>query len=985
MLKKAYLIPPNSHFLKTLINYFSKELNFLHPEVSKYLFVFPTKRASYFFKFYLSEKIENSAFFLPQVYSWEEFLQFLYLELSPSPSLLYPDSTGILLFLESLKRSPIDEFLNEKEEKLLFWAEKFLEVFEEFEKEGKTPKDVPLPPEEVPEPIRLLLENLSKLYENFKALLKEKKILLNNFLYAEILELLKTRPNSLKDKIKGLYFCGFGALRRAEREIIEALLKILSNKEIKFFFETNPEPHPIISYTLRELNLVGEVLPENHFDKPLRENKVYFFSFPDFESEIKKLSEFLESRKRPDEMAIILPSHLTLLPLLRILAQKDLEVNITLPYPLLYLSLNQLLLSLLKIQRERQDKAYPTEKFLKILRHPLVLSLFQENNFYLNLFQTLSDFLLKERPFMVSKEELLSPLDTLQKESFLEFYTVFFENWEDLKDLSDLKRALFEFLDVFKPLLSKLTNDEGSIEEYLHFHYLSFLEKEILPLFDLDIFSASNNKNFWLNYLEYLLSRGSIPLFGEPLKGLQILGFLESRLLSFEKVIVLDVNEGILPPSSSINPLLTDEMKRIFGLPLYHNEIWDYYFERLLYSSQETNLFYIETSQGKTELYREPSRFIHKWKWYEEKTKKKPFEEKVKLTFHIPGEREYLRKGEEDQRIIKSYLEKGEISRSFLETYLACPIKFYFKYVLNLKDFDEAFLLDREIGDFIHKFFERLFRDYLYKNISFKELVENKSWEDLFDNLWKELNFEKKFDPLNLFLSEKISKACIEKYFTFLAKKEEDGKLKNCQILGIENELSYETNFKENSLEIEYPIKFYGRVDFIIKRVERIPTYLILDFKSNPEKEPAPKSLDKLVKFKPPENFERESLKELKSLFGKNLTNFQLLFYLFLFLKKASNFGVDFNKETVDAGYLRPSNFTEPEKLLLENKVISKRQLFLRFLEREFEKLLHYLLKHLLLCEVFYFTEDKNECKFCSYRIPCQNLRVRRERLEAKA
>jgi len=985
MPKNAYLISPNSHFLKTLINYLSKELNFLHPEVSQYFFIFPTKRASYFFKYYLSEKIGAPAFFLPKIYSWEEFLQFLYVELSPSPSLLYPDSAGILLFIESLKRCPLEDFLSEKEEKLLFWAERFLEVFEEFEKEGKTPRDVPLPPEGIPEAIKVLLENLSKLYENFKALLKEKRILLGNFLYAEVLELLKTRGELLKNKIKGLYFCGFGALRKAEREIIGILSEILSNQEIKFFFESNPKPHPIISSTLKELNIEGEVLPESYFESPLRENKVYFFSFPDSESEIKKVSEFLEPKTRPDEMAIILPSHLTLLPLLRILEKRDLEVNITLPYPLLYLSLNQLLLSLLKIQRERRDKAYPTEKFLKILKHPLVLGLFQESNFHLNLLRTLSDYLSKERPLLISKEELLSLLDTLQKEAFLKFYNVFFENWENIEDLSDLKRALFEFLDFFKPFLSKPTNEEGSIEEYLHFSYLSFLEREILPLFDLDIFAAFNNKTFWLIYLEYLLSRGSIPLFGEPLKGLQILGFLESRLLSFEKVIVLDVNEGILPPFSSINPLLTDEMKRIFGLPLYHNEIWDYYFERLLCSSQETNLFYIETSQGKTELYREPSRFIHKWKWYAEKTKKKPFEEKTKLTFHIPGEREYLEKGEEDLKIIKSYLEKGKISRSFLETYLTCPVKFYFQYILNLEASDEASLLDREIGEFIHKFFEKLFEGYINQNLSFKELVENKSWEDLFDACWKECNFEKKFDPLNLFLSEKISKACIEKYFTFLAKKEEDGKLKNCQILGVEKELFYETIFKEDSLGIEYPIKFYGRLDFIIKRVEGIPTYLILDFKSNPEKDPAPKALDKLIKFKLPENFERESLKELKSLFGENLTNFQLLFYLFLFLKKASHFGVDFNKETVDAGYLRPSNFKEPEKLLLENKVIAKRQLYLRFIEKEFEKLLQYLLKHLLLCEVFYFTEDKNECKFCSYKIPCQNLRIRREGLEVKA
>ena len=37
------------------------------------------------------------------------------------------------------------------------------------------------------------------------------------------------------------------------------------------------------------------------------------------------------------------------------------------------------------------------------------------------------------------------------------------------------------------------------------------------------------------------------PFSGEPIKGLQIMGMLETRLLNYKNIIVTSVNEGILP------------------------------------------------------------------------------------------------------------------------------------------------------------------------------------------------------------------------------------------------------------------------------------------------------------------------------------------------------------------------------------------------------------------------------------------------------
>ena len=61
-----------------------------------------------------------------------------------------------------------------------------------------------------------------------------------------------------------------------------------------------------------------------------------------------------------------------------------------------------------------------------------------------------------------------------------------------------------------------------------------------------------------------------IPFYGEPLKGLQIMGFLESRVLDFKNVILLSCNESLLPGSEFDNSLFPYDVKKHYKIP----ELW---------------------------------------------------------------------------------------------------------------------------------------------------------------------------------------------------------------------------------------------------------------------------------------------------------------------------------------------------------------------------------------------------------------------------
>ena len=88
-----------------------------------------------------------------------------------------------------------------------------------------------------------------------------------------------------------------------------------------------------------------------------------------------------------------------------------------------------------------------------------------------------------------------------------------------------------------------------------------------------------------------------VKFHGSPLKGLQILGLLETRSLNFENVIVLDVNEGVLPRLNIYAYLIPREVMISLGLDQMEleEEIQRYQFMRLLSSAKDVHLIYRES------------------------------------------------------------------------------------------------------------------------------------------------------------------------------------------------------------------------------------------------------------------------------------------------------------------------------------------------------------------------------------------------------
>src|SRR5690606_8043173 len=99
---------------------------------------------------------------------------------------------------------------------------------------------------------------------------------------------------------------------------------------------------------------------------------------------------------------------------------------------------------------------------------------------------------------------------------------------------------------------------------------------------------------FVISLIQKTLQNISVPLSGSPLNGLQVMGLLESRNLNFKHVVLLGLNDGIVPKTTTGNSFIPDSLRRVYGLPVLENQdaISAYMFYRLIQRAEKVSVVY---------------------------------------------------------------------------------------------------------------------------------------------------------------------------------------------------------------------------------------------------------------------------------------------------------------------------------------------------------------------------------------------------------
>ena len=213
-----------------------------------------------------------------------------------------------------------------------------------------------------------------------------------------------------------------------------------------------------------------------------------------------------------------------------------------------------------------------------------------------------------------------------------------------------------------------------------------------------------------------------IPFSGEPLKGLQLMGMLETRALDFDRVIILSMNEGVFPGKNSKQSFIPYNLRKGFGLPTseQRDAISAYHFYRLIQRAADVRLIYnsAATDHSTGEMSRFLSQLIYEPAFNAQQRN---------ITFNVSIERRnpiVKERTDAARRILGMYLaENGSkkwLSPSAINCYVDCRLRFYFRYIDGLKDKDEVMdEIDHSVfGKLLHKTMEQIYKPYLNTEIS---------------------------------------------------------------------------------------------------------------------------------------------------------------------------------------------------------------------------------------------------------------------------
>lgn len=424
-------------------------------------------------------------------------------------------------------------------------------------------------------------------------------------------------------------------------------------------------------------------------------------------------------------LAIILNDEKTLIPLMKSLHQPAYtSLNVTMGYPLQHTSVATWIRRYLNLfgvtapqHREQGRIRLSSSRLLLWLSSPLTHRLFGRLSSYLKSW-------LSARIYMVDTAEVQALLEQCPevfngdiKQELMDLLSPSIDGHGLLRRL----RRLLELLKAFIDETEKLTGDalpENEDRVILN-ESIDQIDRYVVQVSNI-LKSTQGVSNMLdtpqhVSYLlEQLIAVWSIPFEGDPLEGLQVMGFLETRTLNFDYLIMLNVQEGYLPKSSHTTTLIPDILRKAFRMTTHRTEddTNAYHFYRLIEGAKEVYL--LQDVRPKSISSMEPSRYVEQIRYLtplqiQEQCYADPLEAGDTMHHTILGSEDSVR----------SYIDQlscGEkaFSPSDLITYYKCPYQFYLKRVMGVGDPrpDPGVVTPIELGSLVHAYLNDFYHHF---------------------------------------------------------------------------------------------------------------------------------------------------------------------------------------------------------------------------------------------------------------------------------
>ena len=927
-------------------NYPEYVANFLTSSKNNYkriVFISANKRPIRF----IEKQMNPEAALGVDFFTIDEFVQWIVTEYSNPVPTIQSKLFRQLYFLDLIK-STIGEkepLFGGDDAQLLGWAKRLSSLFDEIDRQLLDKKLADFQYIEAIDEAELILNRLKSLYEKYRDDLKDFTYSGDSFRRAVEI----TAKDEFKEDFKGSLFVysGIVYLSNSDLEIIKNISTIAdiaylsqtdllkrekTKSNIGFStFKVIDELEAKLKKAINAKTIYKEYDDEEEEKKVIKpETELFFYQFPDTHTQAEAIFNILKKHKKikePNKLAIILPNHATLFPLLSFI-DKDYNINITMGFPFLNTSAGMFVDSLFELaldmkNREQEAQTANSKLLLKLLSSS-IMGLFKDN-----IIQEVKE---------VRRELFEKGAGSYTFKNNSTIHSLI-SNFVKINSLKSLKEALIGLIDSI---------DEKKLEGFeLESQLLQLLQAQIIDAIE-SLPDRSIDLKFAYQLTKEILKDIEVPFEGYPLKGIQIMGMLEARSLSFDEVVVADVNEGVLPSADKIDPLLPEEIKVALGLTSFKQKeaLVRYNFFRLIYLSKKAHIMYKVGSTGMEKFIK--SRFAEQLILLEELKDKKPNICTPKISLKVAKDTvNYI---EKDEEAINYLNNKSKFAPTEIDAYLNCPYAYYLGTIKNinqrtaLEDKFEANIL----GSIIHKLLEEGFKEFKGKELGKSDLEKIKrntlnKIDQIFKNPdEKTANFLKglsEFERLSLPL---VLKHRLSNYFSTITNSKD---FKPFEVI--------ETEYSKGVFDIELKPTVKATLVGGIDRIDRLGDALrIVDYKTGMHSlKPKTTKIAQLNQQLKRDVFNDEELKKVRG----TVVSFQLAVYMLI----ASNKWKD-KDITTEFHYLGKTRVNE----IIEKGPTSKDI-------ETCKDLLRYTLNHMRNSKYIYAIPSER-CAFCPYNYFCK-------------
>jgi len=946
--------------------------------LSSTLVVYPSRRLRIFLLDALCRQFPG-AFFPPRMLTVDGFFKYLYLRSFPSHEEaselesalaldavldnLFPRGTyGLVPGEEFLDRYPrVMQFLGAVEECLVEgarWRDMDREIFSRYVELGEYHREY-----------RDFLARLPGVVEDYVERLERAGLVSRGMMYSRVAAAAEKGDLDLPGGVDRVVFAGLTALNKSEQSV---LTRIFRDRQADLFMRTDAaaldDAGSPFALQKETLDLLGGTKADDgegevHWNRFF--GRVNLHPGGDRETMMaalfREISAAVADCTVPEDLlriGVVLPDAGALVPFIQgvvsrfDMAEREIPFNITLGYPFARTPLFQLMDCMLDLARERKGDAFPAHLYLDLLRHPYVKLSGGGEDADVRLrsaIHRLESWIHRENRLTVSSLELERRAEMEEaggadaRRAVEEMHRRFLVSEADTLDslCRGLERGVRPLREVEGYLFLEDTVDTAlaALEE------LRGMVRESGPG------ALEGSGKARTGFVHNFLAHREIRFQGSPLKGIQVMGLLEFRGLSFDRVFILDAVEGTLPRNRKQDPLLPRDVRAALGIRQHTD--WEKLFAVDFFSLTAASRVDIFWSEDEGWAPANRSRFIERMLLETEKRGEDPLPV-VRFVPRFEPPKTRLSRMDKDDTIRKK-LATMAFSPSALETYLHCPLRFFYQRILGLdvRDRLEADPDAGELGGLLHQALFRLYGE------DKPAVPAPGNLEARLDTILREEYRRGGFDPgsgigrMRLWMFQR-------RLTDFVSRDVEQMRERGTRLLGLEKEYRAEISVKD----LENPVPLTGRLDRMEKEGSLVR---VLDYKSGghfsaSSKDGIPEEAPELHDL--PETEYTDALGRM----ARDLKGFQLYAYMLMLQAKD-----DIPPEHLAAEYI----------FLRESEEKNRREpVFKPSLSPEdraeqivrFRRHLDTLLRDIFLRPDFIPIPNESYCKHCPFRTQCGNI-----------